>query len=144
VTLADAHPKWERYLEVRVHAPVPGAIDLALHHPGERIIVATEIESELRRLEQQVRWAAEKAAALPSWDGWAHLGDEPHISRLLVVSRTRATRALVSEFERQLRVAYPVHPADAMAALRGTGAWPGPALVWAVVEGRRTRLLSGR
>jgi hypothetical protein len=66
------------------------------------------------------------------------------VSRLLVVRRTRATRAVVAEFGRQLRVAYPAHPDDALAALTGTEPWPGAALVWMVVEGRSARWVSGR
>ena len=85
-----------------------------------------------------------EAAALPSWDAWRRLGAEPTVSRLLVVRRTRSTRAVAAEFERQLRVAYPAHPDDAIAALTGTAPWPGPALVWVVLDGVRTRFASGR
>jgi transcriptional regulator with XRE-family HTH domain len=144
VTLAAAHPRWQPFLEVGVREPVRGSIDLALHDLGAHVLVATEIESELRRIEQQIRWSMDKAAALQSWEGWAHLDDRPHISRLLIVRRTRVTRAVVSEFERQIRTAYPAHPNDALAALTGTAPWPGPAMVWALVDGARTRLLSGR
>ena len=119
VTLRAAHPRWKPFVEVGVRQPVRGSIDLALHDPMERILVATEIESALRRLEQQIRWSMDKAAALPSWDGWAPLGEEPRISRLLIVRRTRVTRETVAELERQLRTAYPAHPDDALAALTG-------------------------
>ena len=95
-------------------------------------------------LEQLVRWSTEKAAALPSWDGWPQLGAEPAISRLLLVRRTRATKAVVADHARQLRLAYPAHPDDAIAALTGIAQWPGPALVWVVLDGARTRLASGR
>jgi transcriptional regulator with XRE-family HTH domain len=144
VMLRVAHPRWQRFVEVGVRRPVRGSIDVALHEPADRVIVAAEIESALRRLEQQIRWSMDKAAALVSWDGWSHLGEEPEISRLLVIRRTRVTRRIVDEFQRQLRAAYPAHPDDALAALTGTAPWPGPALVWALVDGRRTRLLSGR
>lgn len=144
VTLRVVHPRWKPFVEVGVRQPVRGSIDVALHDPMDRVMVATEIESALHRLEQQVRWSMDKAAALPSWEGWPHLGQEPRISRLLIVRRTRVTRGIVGEFERQLRTAYPAHPDDALAALSGTAPWPGPALVWALVDGRRTRLLSGR
>ena len=72
-----------------------------------------------------------------------HLG-EPRTSRLLVVRRTRATRATVAAFERQLRTAYPAHPEDALASLTGTAPWPGPALVWATIDARGARLVHGR
>jgi len=61
-----------------------------------------------------------------------------------VVRRTRATREVATAFAQQLRVAYPAHPADALAALTGTASWPGPALLWVVLEGRRSRLVAER
>ena len=65
------------------------------------------------------------------------LGTEPRIDRLLIVRRTRATRAIAADFARQLRAAYPAHPDDALAALTGTApvARPGAR----VVRGRRPR-----
>jgi hypothetical protein len=143
--LSVAHPRFGRFGEVRVSRPVRGWIDLVLHDPIERIVIAAEIESELRRLEQLIRWSTAKAEALPSWDGWSQLGDGPRIERLLIVRRTRATLAVASEFAHQLRLAYPAHPDDALAALTGTAPWPGAAMIWVQLDGeRRTRLLSGR
>jgi transcriptional regulator with XRE-family HTH domain len=142
--LGAAHPRWRRFVEIGVRRPSRGWIDLGLHDPAAQVFVAGELESGLHRLEQLIRWQAMKAESLPSWEGWAHLGDEPAISRLLVVRRTRATRAVAREFGRQLRVAYPAHPDDAIASLTGTAPWPGPALVWAVLDGRRSRLAPGR
>ncbi|MHB8958601.1 MAG: helix-turn-helix domain-containing protein [Candidatus Limnocylindrales bacterium] len=142
--LRARHPRWETFTELAVTRPSRGWIDVAFHEPRERVIVASEIQSALHRLEQIIRWSAAKADALPSWDGWTQLGDAPAISRLLVVRRTRATRQVAHEFERQLRIAYPAHPDDAVAALTGTAAWPGPTLVWAVIEHGRARLVSGR
>jgi hypothetical protein len=144
--LLDAHhPRWHPYPEVRVLRPSRGWIDLAFHEPRERLIVATEIQSELRRLEQLLRWAEEKARSLPSWDGWGRLGDAPEVSRLLVVRRTRATQAVAGDFAQQLRLACPAHPDDAVAALTTAGCpWPGAAFVWAEVTASRTRLLPGR
>ena len=127
--LAVLHRRWHAFTEVAVRRPSRGWIDAALHDPAAHLLVATEIQSELRRLEQIVRWSGEKADALPSWEGWPHLGEEPQVSRLLVVRRTRAARATAADLERQLRIAYPAHPDDALAALTGTTPWPGPALV---------------
>jgi transcriptional regulator with XRE-family HTH domain len=138
------HPRWGPFMEVGVRRPSRGWIDLVLHEPRERVLLASELQSELRRLEQLVRWHAAKAESLPSWEGFAHLGEEPTISRLLVVRRTRATRRTASEFSRQLRAAYPAHPDDAIAALTGTAPWLGDALVWMAVEPGRTRLVGGR
>jgi len=51
---------------------------------------------------------------------------------------------VTSDYARQLRVAYPAHPDDAIAALTGTVPWPGPALVWAAIDRGQARLVSGR
>ena len=83
------------------------------------MFIATEIQSELRRLEQLVRWSEAKAAALPSWEGWPHLGEHVAVSRLLVVRDTRTNRDIAATFRRLLRTAYPSEPEDALAALVG-------------------------
>jgi transcriptional regulator with XRE-family HTH domain len=88
--LTVLHPRWSPFTEVAVWRPSRAWIDAALHDPRAGILLASELQSELRRLEQLVRWSAEKAASLPSWEGWVHLGGEPRIERLLVVRRTRA------------------------------------------------------
>jgi transcriptional regulator with XRE-family HTH domain len=142
--LEMAHPRWRVFTEVGVRGPVRGWIDAVLHDARARLAIAIEIESELRRLEQQVRWHEQKAAALPSWARWPELGEEPVTTRLLIVRRTRATRAVVAQFGRQLRIAYPAHPDDAMAALTSTAPWPGSALLWVGLDGRRGRFVSGR
>ena len=130
--LAVRHPRWHAYPEVAVRRPSRGWIDVGFHDPRDRILVATEIQSELRRLEQLIRWASEKAVSLPSWDGWAALGEEPGVSLLLVVRDTRSTRAIAREFGRVLRAAYPAHPDDALAALTGQSPWSGASILWAV------------
>ena len=127
-----------------VHRPARGSIDLGLHEPRERLLVASELQSELRRLEQLFRWHALKVEALPSWEGWVRLGEEPAVSRLLVVRRTRATRAVAAQFPAQLRAVFPAHPDDAVAALTGTASWPGPALVWVAIDARGARFVPGR
>ena len=138
------HPRWEPLGEVAVRHPSRGWIDLVLHERRERVLVAAELQSELRRLEQLVRWQLEKAASLPSWEGFVHLGEAPAITPLLIVRRTRATRQVARDFERQLRVAYPAHPDDAIAAITGTAPWPGAALVWMHVDGGIARFVPGR
>lgn len=138
------HPRWEPYPEAFVTRPARGWIDVVLHERRERVLVATELQSELRRLEQLVRWQAAKAAALPSWEGFDHLGEEPRISQLVIVRRTRATRDVAADHARQLRLAFPAHPDDAVAALTGTASWPGAALAWMVVDTSGARLVPGR
>jgi hypothetical protein len=142
--LRNLHPRWHAFTEVAVRRPSRGWIDAVFHEPRDGLAVATELQSELRRLEQLIRWSGEKAASVPSWDRWDSLGDEPRIDRLLVVRRTRTTREIAAAHVRQLRIAFPAHPDDALAALTATAPWPGPALVWAVVDGRGARLVGGR
>lgn len=141
--LAALHPRWTPYTEVAVHRPSRGWIDVALHDGRASLVLATEIESTLRRIEQLIRWSGEKAASLPSWDGWVHLG-EPDVSSLLIVRWTRATREAAASAAGQLRVAYPAHPDDALSSLTGTAPWPGRALVWARPDGDRIRLVGRR
>jgi transcriptional regulator with XRE-family HTH domain len=142
--LAALSPRWHAFAEVAVRHPGRGWIDAALHAAREQVVVATEIQSELRRLEQLIRWSAEKAASLPSWEGWPHLDGDPTVSRLLVVRRTRSNVETARAFERQLLVAYPAHPDDALAALTGDRPWPGPAMLWAQVDSAGVRLLARR
>jgi transcriptional regulator with XRE-family HTH domain len=142
--LRQLQARWRPFPEVAVRSPSRGWIDAVLHDAAAGTIVATEIQSDLRRLEQLLRWFPEKVASLPSWDGWAHLGSVATTSQLLIVRSTKATRAIGREFERQLAAAYPAHPADAIAALTGTTAWPGAALVWAEIERDRVRFIARR
>lgn len=67
--LRVVHPRWTCSLEVPVHGPARGVIDIVLDDQASPTILAGEAESDLRRLEAQTRWANEKAESLPS----AHL-----------------------------------------------------------------------
>lgn len=129
--LAGRHPRWDAFAELAVRRPARGWIDLGIHDPRASVLVAVEIESQLRRLEQSLRWANAKAESLPSWEGWPRLDPEPSISSLLIVRETRANRAIAHEHRMLLRTALPAHPDDALAALTGTDPWPGRALLWA-------------
>jgi transcriptional regulator with XRE-family HTH domain len=75
--LEPLHVRWQRYSELGAARPSRGWIDLGLHDPLPRQFVASELQGELRRLEQLVRWHAAKAESLPSWEGWPHLGRSP-------------------------------------------------------------------
>jgi transcriptional regulator with XRE-family HTH domain len=134
--LGTLHPRWRAYPEIAVRRPFRGWIDVGLHDPRAAKFVAVEIQSELRRLEQLTCWAAEKAASLPSWEGWDHLGPAQDVSQLLIVRWTRATRTIVTSFRRQLAATYPERSVDAFEALTGAAPWPGSAIVWA--RGRGT------
>jgi len=138
--LRIAHPRWRRMTEVAVYKPARGRIDVVLHDPQPAEVVATEVHSQVRRLEQQLGWAQMKAESLPSADFW-RFADNPTVGRLLVIRSTRATRELARRFEATLRAAYPASVAEAYAALAGTGRWPGDALLWANVVGDAVRIL---
>ena len=81
------HPRWSPHPEVPVYRPVRGVIDLVLADPAARQVVASELQSQLRRIEQQIRWSVQKAdalAALAEFEG-------ARVSRLLVVRNTAAS-----------------------------------------------------
>ncbi len=146
--LGSLHPRWARFVEVPVLAPTRGRVDLVLGDRAAGLLVAVEAQSELRRLEQQIGWAAEKAAALARTDlaALARSGpDQPvAISRLLLLRSTARTRELARTFERTLAAAYPARTRDVLASLTTTeAAWPGAGIVWVRVEGRRVSLLLG-
>ncbi len=138
--------RWTPSPEVPVLRPARGVIDLVLHDQAARLLVATELQSALRRLEQQIGWHREKEQSLPSsnlWR-WAARDGEPATSRLLVVRSTVETRRLAREVEETLRAAYPARAVDVVAALTSaTAPWPGPGLAWMRVEGGRAELLDG-
>ncbi|MFH0750946.1 MAG: hypothetical protein V2B17_03845, partial [Chloroflexota bacterium] len=125
--------------------------DVVLADSIDHGLIATEVQSQLRRAEQDVRWANEKAEALPSSDLYrmaAAAADDgscgkPAISRLLVLRSTQATRAVISELQALFAAAYPVEASVAVEALRGGLAWPGAAIVWMTVHGREAHLMDG-
>jgi transcriptional regulator with XRE-family HTH domain len=139
-------PRWTPSPEVPVVRPARGVIDLVLHDQDARLLVATELQSALRRLEQQIRWHREKELSLPSSERWrwvARDGD-PATSRLLVVRSTTETRRLARELEQTLRAAYPARAADIVDVLTSaTAPWPGPGIAWMRVDGGRAELLDG-
>lgn len=138
-------PRWIRSLEVPVHRPARGVIDLLAHDQTAGVVVATEVQSELRRLEQQVRWSNEKAESLPSADFWRFVDGTPRVDRLLVLRSTRTNRQLAERFAETLRVAYPASPNAACRALTSPDVpWPGSALPWAEVVGDNARILDRR
>ena len=125
--LGQRSTRWMAEVEVRVFTPSPGVIDVVLRD-GLGSVIACEAQSEIRRLEQQIRWARAKAEALPRKVG------EAETSRILLLRTSPATRALVSTYPTTFRVAYPVSHRDAVAALVGDAAWIGAAIVWMDVQ----------
>jgi transcriptional regulator with XRE-family HTH domain len=140
------HPRWRATLEVAVRHPARGIIDAVLDDRASPLIVAVESESDIRRVEQHLRWSQDKARSIPSSDLWgyavAQREQEPAISRLLVLRATRSNRELVRDFEATFRNAYPADPAAVRRCLMSADApWPGPGLLWATVEGDSARIL---
>jgi transcriptional regulator with XRE-family HTH domain len=140
VLLKGLSPDWRPHVEVPVVRPVRGSIDVVLERDG--LLVAAEAHSELRRLEQQIRWASEKAASLGSSE-LVRPGAEPIVSRLLVLRSTASTRQLARQFEATLRSAYPASSLRVVESLRDGADWPGPGIVWIRIERERVELLDG-
>ena len=137
------HPRWTVRLELPVIHPVRGVIDAALIHRVWPLAIASEVQSELRRLEQQIRWNNEKADGLA-----ARLAEEaspapgPAVSRLLVLRSTISTREIATRYEATLAAAYPARAAAVYEALTTDSApWPGAGIAWMRVEGGQAILL---
>lgn len=140
------HPRWARFPEVPVQSPVRGVIDLVVADESASLLVAAEFHSQLRRLEQQIRWAREKADSLASTSITELIVGRTRpasVSRLLVLRSTRATRMLATQFESTLAAAYPARTADLIASLTSEAAWPGAGIVWIRLDGRRTHVMEG-
>ncbi|TAM70852.1 MAG: XRE family transcriptional regulator, partial [Chloroflexota bacterium] len=116
----QTHRRWRRRLEVAVFRPVRGVIDLVLDDAS--VIVATEIQSDLRRFEQQLRWAKAKADAL--WGsmvqeadalGWTAIEAEPDRGRSTIGPEPDRGRSTIGP-----------EPLDALATIGpepATGRW---------------------
>lgn len=138
--LRELHPVWRPHLEVGVTRPVRGVIDSVLERTDVPLLVLTEFESSLPRLEQQIRWAGEKANAIWSSELIGE-GPRPAVSRLLVLRSTAATRAIATRFETMLRTAYPCRTREAIDALMHGSAWPGDSMIWVRIDGDHVRIL---
>lgn len=139
--LSSLDARWSAQLEVPITSPVRGVIDVVLTDRLSPIVVAVEAQSELRNLEQQLRWSAEKA------DGLAdrlrrEATSRVDVSRLLLLRATVSTRELARRFPASLRSAYPCRSADVVRALTsGDIPWPGPGIAWIRLEDGTARLL---
>ncbi len=129
------HPRWDRLLEVPVVRPARGFIDLVLLDRPPTLAICTEIQSEFRRLEQLLRWANEKALALPSAPFWDRMSGTPSVDRLLVVRSTRPNREIAMRFGETIAAAYSARTAEVYASLTKGTPWPGAGLLWADVRG---------
>lgn len=135
-------PAWKPHLEVPVFRPARGFVDVVFERIDRPLLVVSEAQSTLPRLEQQIRWAAEKAASIASSDLVGH-GPMPAISKLLILRSTAVTRDLARSFEATLRVAYPVRARDAVASLLEGAPWPGDAIVWVRIDGESVEIIDG-
>jgi transcriptional regulator with XRE-family HTH domain len=135
----DLHRDWRPTMEVGVQEPVKGWIDAVLDRRRTGDCVATECESGLYRIEQQVRWARAKADALALARS---AEDRPAaVSQVLLLRSTPTTRSIAAAYSDVLTAAYPAPMVDALAALTGTAAWPGPAVIWCHADRSGARLL---
>lgn len=139
--IRTVRPRWRTFIEVAVTRPARGYIDVVLADQPAPLYLATEVSSEIRRLEQQFRWAQDKALSLPSAGLWSTAPAGAQVSRLLVLRSTRITRDLAQRFPETFRALYPARARDVFAALCGNGPWPGAGVLWARVEGDVVTLL---
>lgn len=141
------HQRWRPSPEVPVLHPARGVIDLLLEDSIAPLHVASEIQSELRRVEQQIRWHREKELSVPSsalWPPTACTTEEPQTSRLLVLRTSTAILDVARSYPEILRAAYPARTEDIVSALTTADApWPGAGIAWVRVAGRDVRLLDG-
>jgi transcriptional regulator with XRE-family HTH domain len=139
------HHRWKPLVEVPVRRPSRGFIDLVIADPAAGIVVAVEVQSQIRRVEQQLRWSADKSESLPSASAWPTFqpanGGPAAVSQLLVLRSTRATRHVARSYESLLGAAYPARMTDVRRSLIDGGPWPGSGVLWVAVEGGRARIL---
>lgn len=135
--------RWSAAFEVPVTQPSRGVIDVVLTDGSSPAIVASEAQSELRRLEQQVRWGTEKAEGLTRQLARHEApGSVRVVSRLLILRSTVATRDLARRYEATLAAVYPARTADVIRALTTPDApWPGAGIVWVRVDADDVTLL---
>lgn len=141
--LRELNPRWMIELEVPISKPARGVIDLVLTDRIDPILVATEAQSEIRRLEEQIRWAREKAAGLA--DHLDLVGQAPtdrRISQLLILRSTVATREIAVRYRATLAAAYPARTDSVVRALTSpTTPWPAAGIVWMRFERGRAVLM---
>ena len=143
VFLRCLHHRWNPTLEMPVGRRSQGVIDVVLQDRRSQVTVAAEAQSELRRLEEQIRWQMEKADALAQRLQAEAAGRNPRdVSRLLILRSTIATRELARRHHATLSVAYPARSEDVYRALTSPDTeWPGAGIIWMRVDGNEATLL---
>jgi transcriptional regulator with XRE-family HTH domain len=141
--LRSLDPRWRAELEVPVSNPSRGVIDLVLTDRSSQVIVAAEVQSELRRLEEQIRRCAEKADGLGRRRADDHRSGRPiPVSKLLILRSTANTREIARRYEATLSAAYPARTRDVVAALTtATAPWPGSGIAWMHLRGATQTLM---
>lgn len=136
-------PRWTIRLEVTVATPTRGVIDAVLDDRSSPITVASEVQSQLPRLEQQIRWSSEKAEGLADRTRREDPStEERSVSRLLVLRSTVATRDIADRYASTLAAAYPATCSATFDGLtRSDAPWPGAGIVWANLDGGRAEIL---
>lgn len=140
--LARLAPVWRPHLEVPVWRPVRGVVDGVFERLDTQLLVVSEFMSSVPRLEQQIRWSAEKVASIGSSEIVGD-GPVPPVSKLLVLRSTAETRDIARRFELTLRTTYPGRTADAVQSLADGAPWPGDTTVWVRIEGDEVDLMDG-
>jgi len=135
--------RWQAEIEVPILRPARGVVDVVLTDRLAGTVIACEAYSELRRLEQQIRWSREKADGLAQRLVEAEGADSsPLVSRLLILRSTVATRDLARRYESTLDSAYPGLTHGAILALTTqTAPWSDPAVVWMHLHGSTASLM---
>lgn len=137
-------PRWSVRLEVPVLRPSRGFIDATLVDRVSPAALAAEFQSEMHRIEQQIRWIRDKADGLVDRLAEDAIEPAPVVSRLLVLRSTTRMREIARRYEATLRTAYPARTQDVVQALTTRSApWPGAGIAWMRVEGGLADLLDG-
>lgn len=132
--------RWTPDLEVPVTTPRRGVVDVVLDDSLTPTTVVGEAQSEFRRLEEQIRWLAEKADGVR--EALRTTGKpERRVSKLLVVRSTEATREIARRYVSTLITAYPAKTSEVVEAITSTAPWPGDGIVWMRVARGTAELL---
>ena len=145
--LAIVHPRWRRFVEVPVVGSVRGVIDCVLGHPAQPLMLAIEVQSPLRRAEAMLRRSSDKAEGLRRSESARALarrmerpGSRCRVSSCFVDDRQPGGRP--GSREDVHRGLSGPHAGHALTALRDpAAAWPGPAIVWVRLHGRRATVM---
>lgn len=138
--IPEIDPRCPRAHEVPVFRPISGYVDLVLDRP-DPVTLAIEAQSELRKVEQTVRWVHAKAEALRAQR--EEQGRSGPVSTVLLLRSTADNRRAVALAAPVLGDVFPARMQEAVEALRDADRpWPGDALIWMAVTGEQARVLS--